>query len=210
MTFISAANLSRDGLHQLAECVARAREYGRAWSQDAARPRFTGRIGDFLVFSQLEIARRGEAPPEVTIYDCAGGAIVPLSDSLRREELWSDVFEQGGAGWSCPGQGVMLISNGPRHGEEPPAVDGSSLGRRYVWWVPVPIVLDAPRDQLELVTVEGHAGLLERPIEGSPYAHASLTVIERYPEGDRPGILVTVRFAPSAEAAIAHAEEVMP
>lgn len=94
--------------------------------------------------------------------------------------------------------------------ENEPRDDRSKLARGYFRALPLPVVRDAPQDRLELITVEGRPGLLERPIEGFPYGTASLVVIERYPGGSKPGILVAVQFAPSAEAAIKHAEEIMP
>lgn len=106
-----------------------------------------------------------------------------------------------------PAQGVVLVNN---EGGSREAGDGSGLARGYIRAVPVPVVRDAPRDRLELVTVEGKPGLLEYPVEGYPYGKANLIVIERYPEGDKPGIIVSVTLAPSAEAAIKHAEEIMP
>ncbi|HXF50641.1 MAG TPA: hypothetical protein VNM43_03040 [Dehalococcoidia bacterium] len=210
---LSAAALSLAGWMVVSRLVESGESplarYERIAEEDAAKPRFTGQIGDFLVFSQLELSQRGDVPAEARIFDCPSTP-VPLSDSLRRQELWSDVFEQGGTGWSCPGQGVVLISNGPQHGEQTPPGDGSRLARGYFRSLPVPVILDAPRDRLELVTVEGHPGLLERPPEGLPYGKANLIVIERYPKGDTLGIFVEVRFAPSVEAAIKHAEGVIP
>jgi hypothetical protein len=88
--------------------------------------------------------------------------------------------------------------------------DGSAQARGYIRSVPLQLLWDAPRDRLELVTVEGHPALLERPIPQYPYGQANLAVIERYPDGDRPGIAVFVEMAPSAEAAIKDAEEIMP
>ena len=74
----------------------------------------------------------------------------------------------------------------------------------------MPILRDAPRDRLELIEVEGHPALMEYPLEGIPFAFANLTVIERLPVGDAPGVAVNILFAPSAEEAIELAEALMP
>ncbi|HXF50376.1 MAG TPA: hypothetical protein VNM43_01695 [Dehalococcoidia bacterium] len=102
----------------------------------------------------------------------------------------------------------MVLVNNEAGGRE--AHNGAGLARGYIRAVPVPVVRDAPRDRLELITVEGHPGLLEHPVEGFPYGKANLIVIERYPEGDTPGIIVSVTMASSAEDAIKYAEEMMP
>lgn len=188
--------------------VARDRDDGRqaptaesiqtAMAEEAAKPRFTGRLGDFLVT---------DSAAEADIF-CATTP-VPLSDALRGEELWSDAFGEHGIGWACPGEGVSMINN------EGPTGEGSEgqtyhAARGYFRLIPLPILTDAPRDRYELITVEGHPALLERPVPGYPYGQANLVVIERYPDGDGPGIVVWIRLAPSAEDAIARAEEIIP
>ena len=59
------------------------------------------------------------------------------------------------------------------------------------------------------MTVEGHPGLLEHPIDGYPYGIANLVVIERYPDGEKLGIVVFVERASSAKRALEIATEVM-
>jgi hypothetical protein len=178
-----------------------------AMDQEAAKPRATGRLGDFVIFPET-----AKIPPEANIFACANGegtAPVPPDASLRADELWSDAFADGGMGWSCPGQGLVLVNNEDEAGHGAHG-DGAALIRGYIRTTPVSIVRDAPLDRLELVTVEGHPGLIEHPIPGYPYAEASLVVIERFPQRDLAGIVVFVEFAPSAAAAIKHAEDIMP
>ena len=175
----------------------------RAMDEEASKPRFTGRLGDFLVVPQ-----NGELPAEAKAFSCASTP-VPVNDALKREELWSDAFANGGMGWSCPGKGVIAVNN-EGGGRQAPGADGSAQIRSYFASLPLAVRRDAPRDRLELITVEGHPALLERPIPGYPYGKANLAVLERYPDGDRPGIAVFVEMAPSAEAAIKDAEEIMP
>ena len=175
---------------------------------EAAKPSFTGQLGDFVVYLPLG----GEVPTEADIFRCAdgrGATNVRVDDTLRKHELWSDAFADGGNGWSCEGRGVILVNNSDENTSSGRG-DGSSLARGYIRSLPVPLVREAPQDRLELITVEGHPGLLEHEVKGYPYPHVSLAVVERPPDGDRPGIVVFVQFAPSVEAAIRHAEELMP
>jgi hypothetical protein len=176
---------------------------------EAAKPRFTGNLGDFVVYP-----RAGSVPAGAEIFACAGGGGTTRVDregtTLRSEELWSAAFDtEEGVGWACPGRGVVLVNN---QGLEGATTDGEMVAkiRGYFSAVPIPVLLDAPRDRLELVTVKGHPGLLERPIEGYPYGLANLAVIERAPDGETTGIVVFVMGASSAERAVEIAEEIMP
>ena len=179
----------------------------KAFDADASKPRRSGRVGDFNV-----IPVSGRAVPEANIFACADGGgtdAVEPGPSLRAQELWSPAFEDGGIGWSCRGEGLVGINNegGGGHGAHG---DGSLLVRGYIRSLPVPVAREAPEDRLELMTVEGHPALLERPVPEYPYGKSSLVVIERFPQGETPGIVVFVEIAPSPEAAIKHAEEIMP
>jgi hypothetical protein len=207
LVVISAAALSASGwlvAQRLSEgSEPLAEKIQRAMDEEASKPRFTGRLGDFVVVSGT-----GALADDAKIFRCASTPVA-ASEALSAEELWSDAFGQGGIGWACSGRGVVLVNN-EADGAPPSGSDGSALGRGYIQSVPVPVARSAPRDRLELVTVEGHPGLLERPIPEYPYGEANLVVIERYPDGDKPGIAVFVEMAPSAEAAIKHAEEIMP
>lgn len=175
-----------------------------ALDQDAAKGRHTGRLGDFIVYPQT-----GQVPDEAFVFRCP--ASVPVSDLavLEAHELWSDGFEPQAVGWSCGDGEIILVNNGGGDGYEAHP-DGVVLIRGYFRNLPVPTLRDAPLDRLELIEVEGHPALIERPVEGYPYAKAGLVVIERYPDGRVPGILVRVEFAPSAERAIQLAEQLMP
>lgn len=180
----------------------------RIMQEEAAKTRFTGGLGNFLVVARSERLRE-----ETRIFDCPHGsdwALMNRADvSLRRSELCSTAFDvEEGMGLNCPGLGVVLVSN---QGLQGATTDGEDVARirGYIWKLPVALLRDAPRDRLQLIEVNGRPGLLEQPIEGYPYATSSLAVIERYPEGERPGILILVEWAPSAERAIAIAEEIM-
>jgi len=102
----------------------------------------------------------------------------------------------------------MLVNNQGLEGE---TSDGEGVAkiRGYFTSLPVPVLRNAPRDRLELVQVNGHPGLLENPIDGYPYGLANLVVIERYPDGQKAGIVLFVERAPSAKRAIEIAEKIM-
>ena len=173
---------------------------------DAAKGEYQGDLGDFLV-----LPRQDSRSKEAAIYDCTGDKrSSPVTDGavLRNHELWSDAFGADGVGWSCGGDEIHLVNNMGADG-----LGGSStvtIIRAYIHDLPMPILRDAPRDRLKLIEVEGHPALIEHPLDGVPYPSANLTVIERLPDGDTPGIAVNVLFAPSSEKAIALAEELMP
>lgn len=176
--------------------------------QEAEKSRFTGTLGDFVV---LPLEAQGS--PESRLFACEGDAAQTAVDrvgtALRADELWSPAFDvEEGVGWSCPGEGIVLVNNQGMHGKTTSG-DVTARIRGYVESVPVKVVRDAPEDRLELITVEGHPALLEHPIEGYPYALASLVVIERFPKENVPGIVVIIERARSAEEAVKAAEEIM-
>jgi hypothetical protein len=179
-----------------------AQRIDRALRDDEAKPRASGRVGDFLVLPFVN----GEAPQEARLFDCAD---TPVRDEaeLAKEELRSEALRNGGVGWSCASQGVVLVNNeGAARAEE----GGVLRGRGYIRSIPVAIVRDAPADRLQLIDVEGHPGILEMPVREYPYGKASLVVIERYPEQGRPGIIAFVEMAPSSDEAIRIVEELIP
>jgi len=177
----------------------------RKMGEEAAKTRFTGRMGEFLVLPLGEDAG-------ANVFGCAGNQpmtqVLP-GDELAGAELWSPAFTDGGVGWACPEEGIVIVNNEGGDGHVAYG-DGSALSRAYINALPIPLIRDAPKERLELITVEGHAALLERPVDGYPYAKANLAVLERAPSGEAQGIVVFVEFAPSAEAAVKHAEEIMP
>jgi len=172
---------------------------------DAAKGRFEGVLGDFLVLDPS-----GPRTEEAAVFRCPDGAKYTYETDqavLRQHELWSPAFGPHGLGFGCPGEGLRFINNAGRD-------EGGGrvqLLRVYVKTLPFPIVSmsDAPRDRLELIEVEGHPALIERPLAAvAPFTY--LTVIERGPEGGAQGIVVRVGLAPSSEEAIALAEALMP
>ncbi len=175
---------------------------------DAAKGEYEGELGDFVVRNS-----GGERAKEAFIFGCGPNrdeGTAPVTDPavLYNHELWSDAFGADGIGWGCGGDQIQIVNNaGPDgHGGSSPV----TMIRAYIHALPMPILRDAPLDRQELIEVEGHPALIEHPLEGWPYPSANLTVIERFPDGDTPGIAVTIHFAPSSEKAIALAEELMP
>jgi hypothetical protein len=170
-----------------------------ALDEDARLARFSGRIGDFMVY---KTAIDGTVPSEPEIFNCPGGT-PPITDMavLRENELWSDALGPTGIGWSCEGD-IILTNNEGLEGRPGPTL----LAKGYVREVPVPLLRDAPQERLEQIEIEGHPALLERPVEGFPWPVASVVAIERYPEGATPGIAVFVVGAPSEAEAVAAAE----
>ena len=179
-----------------------------ALDQDAAQGRFTGRLGDFLVYGLVN----GASPREAEDVQCLNGTtIVTDQAATRAHELSSDVFgPQGGTGWSCgEGGDIVVVNSGGGDGHEV-RPDGADLGRYYFRTPFLKVVRDAPLDRLEVIQVEGHPALVQHPVKGYPYPVVSLAVIERFPDGDVPGIAVSVGGDLSLEQAIELAEQLMP
>ncbi len=170
---------------------------------DLAKGRFEGEMGDFLVLNSI-----GDRAKEAFVFGCGDEAYTfeRNMDILRRHELWAAGFGADGNGVGCEGSGIHIVNNDGDDGRR----GATGLARFYLDGLPMPVLAEAPSDRLELIEVEGHPAVIEHPVEGFPFAYANLTVIERYPVGDVPGIVVRVTLAPSSEKAIALAEELMP
>ena len=204
---LSFAALMLIGSQRGASDESLASKVEKAMAEEAAKPRFAGELGDFEVFSGSEL------PERARLFACADGVPMTRVDrnetTLRSSELWSAAFDvEEGAGWSCPGAGVILVNN---QGLEGATSDGEGVAkiRGYFTSLPVPVLRSAPRDRLELVEINGHPGLLENPIEAYPYGLANLVVIEQYPDGQKPGIVLFVERASSSKRATEIAEEIM-
>ena len=173
----------------------------RAFDRDVALGRFAGRLGDFQVYTKFR-----DVPDEAQILYCSdGGPRSAVTDAgvLKRHELWSDLFGSIGIGWECDDGEIVLLNTGK---ESLPEMEGGGFSKMYFWQLPVPVVMEAPLDRIELIEIDGHVAIIEHPMEVYPYAQANLVVIERYPTGDLPGIVAFVHFAPSSEVAIAIAQ----
>lgn len=130
---------------------------------DEATQRFTGQLGDFLVFND------GRRPPASDPCNLASTAESPLPSELNI----SGMYEQG----VCPDGRVLNVY--------------STLGsRRYFRGGMPEVFADAPKDRLVLMEVDGHLGLAVKPVpDFRPWV---LYVIQRPDTGSKPGILITV------------------
>jgi hypothetical protein len=172
--------------------------------QDFAKGRFAGRIGEFVVYSRMGEAPEGLAnrclPPKTE-------RVVIGAQELRGHELWADVFGEGAVGVYCDDQ-LVIVNSGP----DPVAELGGaeSVVKMYFDALPAPVLLDAPPDRIELIQIDGYQAVIEHPVEGYPYATASLAVIERLPSLRDPGIIAFVNFASSSQVAIDLAKRLLP
>jgi hypothetical protein len=163
----------------------------RILDDDAAKGRFTGTLGNFVVYS-----RTGASLPDVV--DCPLKDRESTSDKelLERSELWQDVFSGAPNGLVCDGK-VIVINSG-----SDPLPDGTqSIVKMYFRAFPVPVAFDAPRDRIALTKINEHEAIVEKPLEGYPFATTSLAVVQRPPSEGVPGIVVYVNFAPGLEGA---------
>lgn len=179
----------------------------KAMSEEAAKPRFSGRIGDF------EVRTQDTAVEEGMLFSCPDGSPLSMVDSKTAAalagELWAPLFAvPEGAAWACANGQVELVNNQALEGSTTDGIGDGRL-RGYFDVLPLPVLRDAPRERLELVDVNGHSALLEQPIPGYPYARASIAVIERYPADGTRGIVVFVERSPSAQQAMATAKELL-
>lgn len=198
---LGAAGAALWGLNQSAESdrplIDKVQE---ALDRDADKGAFTGRLGDFMIRSRM-----GE-PPESTSVRCSVQSEreqVASPERLRDQELWSDVFGPEPFGLLCDDQ-LITVNNGTR------PVDGAdSVVMTYVDALPVLVLFDAPRDRIELTDIQGYPAVIEHPLEGVPFADASLAVLVRPPSDDQPGIVAYVNFAESTKVAIRLAERII-
>ena len=161
----------------------------------------TGPLGDFIIHSQM-----GD-PPQSVVIECEPPAVegeLIGAAALREQPLWSDVFGEEAYGMFCDDD-LIAINNGMG------TVDGSSnvVLVRYPA-NPLLALMDAPRDRIELIEIDGYEAVIQHPLEGFPFAYASLAMIIQQPDGDEPGLAAYVNGATSAERAIELARAVIP
>lgn len=141
------------------------RESNPAAAQDEAKPRYQGRLGDFLI-----------VPSEAADFPCPAQA----STDPRASELYSPVFSEAAVAGQCADGRIVGISD---YGEE-------AIGRRY-FVGPAKVPYEAPVDRLTLLTIGGKPAIAQLPMPGVP-SSLRLAVIERLPSDDQPGILVWI------------------
>lgn len=161
------------------------------WEQieeDNQQPSFRGELGDFLVVEQ-ETSRRPCPGPFDPIYDLS---------VIQRSELYSDAFGPEPQAGTCPdGTIVGVISY------------GEDVLSRYYFFGEAQFPSNAPRERLRLLTVAGRPAIAEVPIADALVSSAQLIVIQRFPDGDTPGIALGVVTVNDLDRAISLAEEIL-
>jgi len=163
-------------------------EAKEATALDNAKPRFQGQMGDFMV------GDKSTSPP------CPGPTqwVYDL-DVIKASELYSPAFGENVEAVACADGTVMAVLT---------QTDTSRAARTY-FTGPPSVPAEAPRDRLKLVTVAGKPAIAELPIPGNFLSSARLAVVERFPNGQEPGILIGVQTTNDLDGAIKLAEQIM-
>ena len=123
--------------------------------------------------------------------------------SYKSSDLYSPVFGDLDGLWECANGKMLLIESSIR---EP---DGYVLLIGKFYFVgPAKVPFEASLDRLVLLTVAGKPAIARLSPPGFP--GLTLLVIERFPSGDQPGIMVAVENTDqSLEDAAALAAQIM-
>jgi len=104
------------------------------------------------------------------------------SETIKASDLYSPVFGDNLEGF------VYECADGKIIGIEIYGAD--IIGKRY--FVGKPIILwQSPLEGFKLMTVGGKPAIVQLPMPGFSW-HPRLAVIERFPNGNRPGIVVSI------------------
>jgi len=127
---------------------------------------FKGQLGDFVV-----------VPDQAADYPCQSTAVSP---DPQASELYSPVFSPDAVAGQCENGLIVSITDQGRE----------VTGRRYfIGEARVPF--EAPKDRLVLLTVGGKPAIAQLPMPGFP-GTLRLAVVDRFPDGQEPGILTFV------------------
>src|SRR2546426_683884 len=161
------------------------------FAQDEAKGVYRGPLGGFVVDPRQWAAR----PPCPQPYRPA--------KNYKSSELYSPVFGDLDGLWECANGKMLLIESSIR---EP---DGYVILIGKFYFVgPAKVPFEASLDRLILLTVAGKPAIGHLSPPGFP--GLTLLVIERFPSGDQPGIMVAVENTDqSLEDASALAAEIM-
>lgn len=166
------------------------RESNPATSGDQTKPAYEGPLGDFIV----GLHQGSSLPP------CPRPLRPAKNEKIIASELYSSAFGPNLEGFvaECADGKITVIE-----------IYGPEIISR-VYFVGKPIVpYDAPLDRLKLLTVAGKPAIAQLPKPGFS-SILRLTVIERFPSGSQPGILVAIdNTYKSIEAASELAAEIM-
>jgi hypothetical protein len=162
------------------------REVHPATAADEAKGIFSGPLGEFLVAPREQAAH----PPCPQPYT--------KTQNYKTSELYSPVFGDNLEVYQCANGKVLNIA----------IIGGPSMGRGY-FVGPAKLPWEGPFDRLVLLTVGGHSAIAQMPHPAFP-GSLRLAVIERFPAGNDPGILVWIDDAGSnLEKAAALAARIM-
>jgi len=157
-----------------------------ATAADEAKGLYKGPLGDFVVNPREQAA----FPP------CP----LPMkrTQNYKTSELYSPVFGENLEVYECANGKIVNIA----------FIGGPAMGRGY-FTGPAKIPWEGPFDRLVLLTVGGHSAIAQLPHPAFP-GSLRLAVIERFPSGNEPGILVWIDDAGSSlERAAALAARIM-
>jgi hypothetical protein len=142
------------------------RDIDPAWGQDEAAT-YEGALGDFSVTRD----QAADYPP------CPQPS--RLAQNYKTSELYTPLFGEHLEVYECANGMIPIIE-----------MDYGGPGKRYfVGPAKVPFV--APLWRLKLLTVSGKPAIAQLPVRGIS-DRLRIAVIERFPGGDRPGILVFI------------------
>jgi hypothetical protein len=129
-------------------------------------------LGDFIV----GLHQGSSAPP------CPRPLRPAKNKKIKASDLYSPVFGENLEGFvaECADGRIVAIEI---YGME-------TIGKAYFVGKPI-ITYEAPLDGLKLLTVAGKPALAQLPMPGFHWDH-SVVVIERFPNGNQPGIFVEV------------------
>ncbi len=140
-----------------------------ATAADEAKGIYEGPFGEFLV-----TPREGAAtPPCPQPYKLE-------TQNFKTSELYSPVFGDHPEVYECADGKIISIS----------VIGGPAIGRRY-FIGPAKVPWEGPFDRLVLLTVGGYPAIAQLPHPAFPDS-LRLAVIERFPSGNEPGILVGI------------------
>lgn len=137
--------------------------------------RYVGTIGDFRVNDGSRLD--GGPPCSASI-----GEFGPYPSDHRESELWSDVFSERAQPNFCADDDRLLAIF--------EYTDEAIVRRGYFYVQPLAVGFNVLRAEPELIEIDGHpaiVGIDERPSE-----QVYLYAIERFPDGETPGIFVSV------------------
>lgn len=158
-----------------------------------------GSFGDFVLVGTESGDARLEPPCTVAGHD-------PIDDRERivASEFYSDAFGDSAEAFECTDGTIYGMSGYIQH-----ELDRTEFGHGY--YVGEAIVrLDAPEERLELTTIAGRPALIEHDLDLSPFpGQTRIYVIERTPDADQPGIMLTVYTSTTIDEGVRLAEELM-